>query len=87
MVDRKAEFQVRTYKAGGAELIMGSGSFVGPKTIDASLIQGSIGRLLARRFDQCRLSSRARELMRRCAQIDARANEPANRLGPDDYEG
>lgn len=32
MVDREAEFHLSAYKASGVELIMGSGSFVGPKT-------------------------------------------------------
>jgi pyruvate/2-oxoglutarate dehydrogenase complex dihydrolipoamide dehydrogenase (E3) component len=40
MVDREAEFHVSAHKASGAELIMGSGSFVGPKTIEVSLNQG-----------------------------------------------
>jgi len=40
MVDREAELHVNAYKASGAELIMGSGSFVGPKTIEVSLNQG-----------------------------------------------
>jgi pyruvate/2-oxoglutarate dehydrogenase complex dihydrolipoamide dehydrogenase (E3) component len=36
MVDREAGFHVSAYKASGAELIISSGSFVGPKTIEVS---------------------------------------------------
>ncbi|WP_370193937.1 FAD-dependent oxidoreductase [Bradyrhizobium elkanii] len=40
MVDREAEFHIDAYKASGAELIMGSGRFAGPKTIEVRLNQG-----------------------------------------------
>jgi pyruvate/2-oxoglutarate dehydrogenase complex dihydrolipoamide dehydrogenase (E3) component len=46
MVDREIEFHLGAYKASGAELIMGSGRFVGPKTIEVALNQGGT-RLLA----------------------------------------
>ena len=46
MVDREIEFHLGAYKASGAELIMGSGRFVGPKAIEVALNQGGT-RLLA----------------------------------------
>jgi pyruvate/2-oxoglutarate dehydrogenase complex dihydrolipoamide dehydrogenase (E3) component len=46
MVDREIEFHLGAYKSSGAELIMGSGCFVGPKTIEVALNDGGT-RLLA----------------------------------------
>jgi pyruvate/2-oxoglutarate dehydrogenase complex dihydrolipoamide dehydrogenase (E3) component len=46
MIDREIEFHLGAYKASGAELVMGSGSFVGTKTIEVALNQGGT-RLLA----------------------------------------
>ncbi len=40
MIDREIAFHLNAYKASGAELIMGSGRFVGPKTIDVALNDG-----------------------------------------------
>ncbi|MFH0299282.1 mercuric reductase [Bradyrhizobium sp. 31Argb] len=46
MVDREIAFHLNAYKESGAELIMGSGHFVGPKTLQVALNDGGI-RLLA----------------------------------------
>ncbi len=46
MVDREIAFHLKAYKESGAELIMGSGRFVGPKTIEVALNDGG-RRLLA----------------------------------------
>ena len=40
MVDREIEFHLAAYKSSGAELIMGSGRFMGPKTIEVALNDG-----------------------------------------------
>src|ERR1700760_2928088 len=40
MIDREIELHLGAYKASGAELIMGNGSFVGPKTIEVVLNDG-----------------------------------------------
>jgi pyruvate/2-oxoglutarate dehydrogenase complex dihydrolipoamide dehydrogenase (E3) component len=40
MIDREIAFHLKAYKESGAELIMGSGRFVGPRTIETSLIGG-----------------------------------------------
>jgi pyruvate/2-oxoglutarate dehydrogenase complex dihydrolipoamide dehydrogenase (E3) component len=40
MIDRGIEFHLGAYKNSGAELIMGSGSFAGPKTIEVTLNEG-----------------------------------------------
>ncbi len=40
MIDREVEFHLNAYKTSGAELIMGSGRFVGPKTIEVTLNGG-----------------------------------------------
>ncbi len=40
MIDREIEFHLAAYKASGAELIMGSGTFVGSKTIEVALNGG-----------------------------------------------
>ena len=36
MVEREIAFHLEAYKASGAELIMGEGRFVGPKTIEVA---------------------------------------------------
>jgi pyruvate/2-oxoglutarate dehydrogenase complex dihydrolipoamide dehydrogenase (E3) component len=46
MVDREIAFHLQAYKESGAELVMGSGRFVGPKTIEVMLNDGGT-RLLA----------------------------------------
>ena len=46
MVDREVEFHLQNYKATGAELIMGSGRFVAPKTLEVHLNDGGT-RMLA----------------------------------------
>jgi pyruvate/2-oxoglutarate dehydrogenase complex dihydrolipoamide dehydrogenase (E3) component len=46
MIDREIEFHVGAYKASGAELIMGSGKFIGAKTLEVTLNDGGT-RLLA----------------------------------------
>ncbi|HEY4297538.1 MAG TPA: FAD-dependent oxidoreductase [Paraburkholderia sp.] len=40
MVEREAAFHVQAYASSGAELIMGRGQFVGPKTIEVQLNDG-----------------------------------------------
>ena len=40
MIDREIAFHLDAYKSSGAELIMGSGRFVGPKTIEVRLNDG-----------------------------------------------
>src|SRR5262245_60909622 len=40
MVEREIAFHLNPYKASGAELIMGSGRFVAPKTLEVSLNDG-----------------------------------------------
>jgi len=42
MVEREAAFHVQAYASSGAELIMGPGRFVGPKTIEVQLNDGGI---------------------------------------------
>jgi len=39
MVDREIEFHLAAYKSSGAELIMGNGRFVGPKTLEVALTE------------------------------------------------
>src|SRR6266567_6769114 len=46
MVNREIDFHLQNYKATGAELIMGSGRFVAPKTLQVHLNDGGT-RLLA----------------------------------------
>ena len=41
MVDGLVEMHLANYKASGTELIMGSGRFVGPKTIEITLAEGT----------------------------------------------
>ena len=45
MVDREIEFHLAAYKGSGAELIMGNGRFVGPKTVEAALTDGGTRQL------------------------------------------
>jgi pyruvate/2-oxoglutarate dehydrogenase complex dihydrolipoamide dehydrogenase (E3) component len=40
MIDREIALHLKAYKESGAELIMGSGRFVGPRTIEAALNDG-----------------------------------------------
>ena len=40
MIDREIELHLNAYKESGAELIMGSGRFIGPKTIEVALNEG-----------------------------------------------
>jgi pyruvate/2-oxoglutarate dehydrogenase complex dihydrolipoamide dehydrogenase (E3) component len=40
MIDREVEFHLKAYKSSGAELIMGSGRFMGPKIIEVALNDG-----------------------------------------------
>src|SRR4029450_9801729 len=40
MVDRQVDAHLRAYKDSGAELIMGTGRFVAPKTLDVRLNNG-----------------------------------------------
>ncbi|CAD6545868.1 putative pyridine nucleotide-disulfide oxidoreductase RclA [Paraburkholderia kirstenboschensis] len=40
MIEREAAFHVQAYASSGAELIMGSGRFIGPKTIEVQLNDG-----------------------------------------------
>jgi pyruvate/2-oxoglutarate dehydrogenase complex dihydrolipoamide dehydrogenase (E3) component len=46
MIDREIELHLRAYEDAGVELLMGSGRFIGPKTIEVALNQGGT-RLLA----------------------------------------
>lgn len=46
MVDREIAFHLNVYRESGAELIMGNGNFVGPKTLQVALNDGG-SRLLA----------------------------------------
>ena len=40
MIDREIELHLNAYKAAGVELIMGSGRFIGPRTIEVALSGG-----------------------------------------------
>lgn len=46
MIDREIDFHLGAYKSSGAELIMGSGRFVGPKTIEIALNDGGTRALM-----------------------------------------
>jgi pyruvate/2-oxoglutarate dehydrogenase complex dihydrolipoamide dehydrogenase (E3) component len=46
MIDREIEFHLNAYKESGAELIMGSGRFIGPKTLELALNEGGTRVLL-----------------------------------------
>ena len=50
MVEREIALHLEAYKGSGAELIMGSGRFVGPKTIEVALNDGGVRRLPAPRL-------------------------------------
>jgi pyruvate/2-oxoglutarate dehydrogenase complex dihydrolipoamide dehydrogenase (E3) component len=45
MVEREIALHLNAYKASGAELIMGGGRFVGPKTIEVALNDGGVRQL------------------------------------------
>ncbi|HEX5325755.1 MAG TPA: FAD-dependent oxidoreductase, partial [Acetobacteraceae bacterium] len=45
MIEREIAFHLNAYKSSGAELIMGSGSFVGPRTVEVRLNDGGMRRL------------------------------------------
>ena len=47
MVEREIALHLEAYKESGAELIMGSGRFVGPKTIEVALNDGGVRALAA----------------------------------------
>ncbi len=47
MVAAQVDAHLRNYKASGAELIMGSGRFVGPKTLEVSLNDGGVRTLVS----------------------------------------
>jgi pyruvate/2-oxoglutarate dehydrogenase complex dihydrolipoamide dehydrogenase (E3) component len=40
MIDREIALHLEAYKKSGAELVMGSGRFVGPKTLEVALNSG-----------------------------------------------
>jgi pyruvate/2-oxoglutarate dehydrogenase complex dihydrolipoamide dehydrogenase (E3) component len=46
MVNREIELHLQNFRASGAELIMGSGRFVAPKTLEVHLDDGSLRRLI-----------------------------------------
>jgi pyruvate/2-oxoglutarate dehydrogenase complex dihydrolipoamide dehydrogenase (E3) component len=45
MIDREIEFHLAAYRGSGAELIMGNGRFVGPKTVEVALSNGGTRQL------------------------------------------
>ena len=45
MVEREIAFHLKAYKDSGAELIMGNGRFIGPKTLEVQLNDGGIRQL------------------------------------------
>ena len=47
MVNREIELHLQNFRASGAELIMGSGRFVAPKTLEVHLDDGGLRRLIA----------------------------------------
>jgi pyruvate/2-oxoglutarate dehydrogenase complex dihydrolipoamide dehydrogenase (E3) component len=47
MVNREIDFHLKSYKTSGAELIMGTGRFVGPKTLEVRLNDGGTRELTA----------------------------------------
>ena len=49
MIEREIEGHLKAYKEAGAELIMGSGRFIGPKTIEVALNEGGSAFLPAMR--------------------------------------
>jgi pyruvate/2-oxoglutarate dehydrogenase complex dihydrolipoamide dehydrogenase (E3) component len=46
MIDREIELHLNAYRESGAELIMGSGRFTGPKTVEVALNEGGTRTLL-----------------------------------------
>jgi pyruvate/2-oxoglutarate dehydrogenase complex dihydrolipoamide dehydrogenase (E3) component len=58
MIDREIALHLKAYKESGAELIMGSGRFVGPRTIEAALNDGGT-RLLGGKEIVVNVGSRA----------------------------
>jgi pyruvate/2-oxoglutarate dehydrogenase complex dihydrolipoamide dehydrogenase (E3) component len=46
MIDREIEIHLNAYRESGAELIMGSGRFTGPKTVEVALNEGGTRTLL-----------------------------------------
>jgi pyruvate/2-oxoglutarate dehydrogenase complex dihydrolipoamide dehydrogenase (E3) component len=46
MIDREIELHLNAYRESGAELIMGSGRFTGPKTVEVALNEGGTRALL-----------------------------------------
>ena len=46
MIDREIELHLNAYRESGAELIMGSGRFIGPKTVEVALNEGGTRTLL-----------------------------------------
>jgi pyruvate/2-oxoglutarate dehydrogenase complex dihydrolipoamide dehydrogenase (E3) component len=46
MIDREIAFHLNAYKKSGAELIMGSGRFIGPKTMEVALNDGGTRELV-----------------------------------------
>ena len=50
MVAAQVAAHLQNYKASGAELIMGSGRFVGPKTLEVSLNDGGVRTLVGDRI-------------------------------------
>lgn len=42
MIDRERNFHLKAYQDSGAELIMGSGRFTGPKTLEVTLNEGGV---------------------------------------------
>src|SRR6201987_1773652 len=47
MVKREIDFHLKSYKTSGAELIMGTGRFLAPKTLEVRLNDGGTGELAA----------------------------------------
>jgi len=50
MVEREVQFHLGQYKSSGAELIMGSGRLIGPKTVEVALNDGGIRTLTAEKL-------------------------------------
>lgn len=59
MVDGLIELHLRKYQSSGAELVMGSGKFVGPRTIEVALHEGGVRTLRGEHVVIC-TGSRAR---------------------------
>jgi pyruvate/2-oxoglutarate dehydrogenase complex dihydrolipoamide dehydrogenase (E3) component len=65
MVARKIEFHLQNYKANGAELIMGTGCFVGPKTLEVCLNDGGTRVLAGEQVFLAHMGLSEREAQRR----------------------